>query len=436
MKRLVCFLLMILCAISSFAQLTGADEIHTTVIHKRPVDDDHLLGNGTNFREFGPTVTRGVGKFFGVKLDYDGSVNREADLRFALYNMNKEIVELYKPMRVHILAGGINGFLIPCKVNAPAGDYYVVPLFRWAGESDWTAVYYSIFHPDNDIDGWYQSLWKFTVIEDRMPLVNYVRIPVGMGYMYQGVKFNLAVKLSNPYSNTINGRLKIMHERNIKKFAPGYTYNTAQSTEEFFDCMSSYASLNGVKAGNDGAFAISVAGKSSLELDFQNIVTYENHGDYDQFAGELVCYFLPDGKSDVPENWIMLQEDCSLLFNGDELVYNEWNSEYSQASTSTESDWCNNRVIVLIPNPTGVPEIVLSEVSVSYNRSSGLLHFSNIPEPCKLVVTSINGAVTQCESSGSDEGVSFNLAALPYGVYIVSLFNYDGNLVKSIKICR
>lgn len=86
--------------------------------------------------------------------------------------MNKEIVELYKPMRVQILAGGINGFLIPCKVNAPAGDYYVVPLFRWAGESDWTAVYYSIFHPDNDIDGWYQSLWKFTVIEDRLPLVN------------------------------------------------------------------------------------------------------------------------------------------------------------------------------------------------------------------------------------------------------------------------
>lgn len=83
-----------------------------------------------------------------------------------------------------------------------------------------------------------------------------------------------------------------------------------------------------------------------------------------------------------------------------------------------------------------MPEILLSEVSVSYNRSSGLLHFSNIPEPSKLVVTSINGAVTQYESSGSDEGVTFNLAALPYGVYIVSLFNYDGNLVKSIKIYR
>ena len=83
-----------------------------------------------------------------------------------------------------------------------------------------------------------------------------------------------------------------------------------------------------------------------------------------------------------------------------------------------------------------MPEILLSEVSVSYNRSSGLLHFSNIPEPCKLVVTSITGAVTQCESIGSDDGVSFNLAALPYGVYIVSLLNYDGNLVKSIKIYR
>ena len=55
-------------------------------------------------------------------------------------------------------------------------------------------------------------------------------------------------------------------------------------------------------------------------LNFQNIVTYENHGDYDQFGGELVCYFLPDGKSDVPEDWIMLQEDCSALLNGDDYI--------------------------------------------------------------------------------------------------------------------
>ena len=433
MKKIYLLLFCALFALNAFAQLTGADEIPTTVIHERPVDDDHLLGDGTNFREYGPTVTRGIGKFMGVKLNYDGSVNREADLRFALYNMNKEIVELYKPMRVQLLAGGINGFLIPCMVNAPAGDYYVVPMFRWVGESDWTALYYSIFHPDNDIDGWYQSLWKFTVIEDKLPLVNYVRLPEGMGYMHQGVKFNLAVKLSNPYSSALNGRLKIMHERNIKKFAPGYSYNPEQSTEEFFDCMSSYASLNGTQADNDGAFAISVPGKSSLELDFQNIVTYENHGDYDQFAGELVCYFLPDGKSDVPENWIMLQEDCSALFNGDELVYNEWNSEYSQASTAFDSEWYNNRVVVLKPNPTGVQEIQLSDVSVSYNRSSGLLRFSNIPEPCKLVVTSMTGYVVK-DLIVNDES-SIPLFGMPTGMYVATI-SKNGKIVASYKFVK
>ena len=197
--------------------------------------------------------------------------------------------------------------------------------------------------------------------------------------------------------------------------------------------MSSYASLNGIKADNDGAFAISVPGKSALELDFQNIVTYENHGDYDQFGGELACYFLPDGKSDVPENWIMLQEDCSALFNGDELVYNEWNSEYSQASTSNESDCSNNRVVVLKPNLTGVQEMQLSDVSVSYNRSSGLLRFSNIPEPCKLVVTSMTGYAVK--DVFVDDESSIPLSGMPTGVYVATILK-DGKIVASRKFVR
>ena len=68
MKKIYLLLFCALFALNAFAQLTGADEIPTTVIHERPVDEDHLLGNGTNFREYGPTVTWGIGKFMGVKL--------------------------------------------------------------------------------------------------------------------------------------------------------------------------------------------------------------------------------------------------------------------------------------------------------------------------------------------------------------------------------
>ena len=123
MKKTLFLLVAFLCTVPLFAQLTGADEIGSVVIHERPLDDDHTMYNGTNFRDYGPTLTSGTSKFFGVKFNYDGTVNREADVRFALYNMDKEIVELYKPMRVNVLAGGVNGFVIPCQVNAPAGDY-------------------------------------------------------------------------------------------------------------------------------------------------------------------------------------------------------------------------------------------------------------------------------------------------------------------------
>ena len=432
MKKILFLLVAFLCTVPMFAQLTGADEIGSVVIHERPLDDDHTMYNGTNFRDYGPTLTSGTSKFFGVKFNYDGTVNREADVRFALYNMDKEIVELYKPMRVNVLAGGVNGFVIPCQVNAPAGDYYVVPLFRWAGESDWTAVLYSIFHPDNDRRDKYLWRWKFTVIEDKLPLVKYVRKPEGLYTPKQGQKFDLKVRLSNPYNTAKFGRIKIMHERDMKKFNPGYSYNEEQSTEEFFDCMTTYATLNGDKPAEDGSFPVSIDSEGETELVFKNVVSYEDHGVYDQFAGQLNCYFLPDGKADKPENWIMLQEDCRSLFNGNDLKYTVDTEEYSYIVIGIESV-CQNFVgFILIPDPTAVTDIQVSNVSLSYNHSTGNLHFDNVPEPCRISVVSLTGSVVMSETVKGDS--SINMKVIPAGLYVLTMSDQKGELIKSLKL--
>lgn len=428
-------------ALEVMAQLTGADEIPNMVIHERPLDYEHKMYNSTNFRYYGPTIVRGIPKFFGVLFNYDEPDDRYAELRFALYNMNKEIVELYSPMRVSVLSNGVNGYVIPCMVNAPAGDYYVVPLFRWEGETDWTAVHYSIFHPDNDIfDGCYQKLWQFKVIEEKLPVVKTFQLVLNNGqsniYINQAQKFGVSTKLRNPYTTTLKGRIKILHERNIKKFFPGMLYSDSDPAEEFCEVMTSFATLNGVKADKDGAFEIQLSANETKTLEFKNVVTYNEHGVYDQFIGNLYCAFLPEGKTDIEENWIMLQEDCSILFNNGELVYTEECNDYWSKVTLNEAETRNYKPISIVPNPSAVPSIDIQTVEVSYDRNSGVLHLENVPEPCIVRIVSISGTVLDQQVYGSTDGVSIPLGSYAKGMYVISLMNSDQNVVKSFKILK
>ena len=75
----------------------------------------------------------------------------------------------------------------------------------------------------------------------------------------------------------------------------------------------------------------------------------------------------------------------------------------------------------------------LSDVSVSYNRASGLLHFSNIPEPCKLVVTSMSGYVVK-DLIVNDES-SIPLFGMPTGMYVATI-SKNGKVVASYKFVK
>lgn len=437
MKKLILLFVLLSVVFPMFAQLTGADEIGTVVIHNRPLDDEHKIRNGTNFNDFGPTVMRGHGKFFGVRMGYEGSVNRDAELRFGLYNMNKEIVELYKPMTVHLLAGGINGFAIPCFVNAPAGDYYVVPMFRFAGETDWTVLYYSIFHPDNDIiDNRYAKLWKYTVIDEKLPLVNHIeKNGFSTHAITKAEKFTTTVTIKNMESTTLKGRIRVDYERNIKKFAVGDTYPEDDPAGDFWDVLTRYATLNGVKAAADGTFPIELT-PGQHTLAFKNCVTYVFKGLFDRYNGQMNVKFLPDGKADTEENWIMLQEECSSHFINGGLKFTEVTDEF-WAEVHTDPSYNRNYMgVSLYDGTTAIPEIDASQVALTYTKATGVLSLTNIPEPCSVRLISMNGTVAGVVENGSDTGVVLNLSTLPSGVYVISLQNYGGQLVKSFKIIK
>ena len=427
-----------LCALNAFAQLTGADEIKNVIIHERPLDDAHKMRNGTNFSNYGPTITSGTAKFFGIRISYKGSDYRYANLRFALYNMKKEIVELYEPMRVYLWPDGINGFVIPCKVNAPAGDYYVVPMFRWEEdpENEWTIFDNNIFHPTNDLFDATLWQWKFTVIDDKLPLVNgvkyYYEEEDNVLDIYTNRKFNFFTIINNPHSEDIHGRIKVMHERNIKKFAPGYSYNPEQSTAEFFDCLTMSASMNGIKSGKDGSFNITIKGNEQLSLDFKDLVTDKDYGFYDQFAGQLNLYFLPDGKSDVPENWVMLQENCSTLFDGDELKFKEITEDYWSHVTWDVAETRNQITVILKSNSTETESITSNSIQFDYINGQAII--SGLQPGQEVSIISISGKLITSKRSESDN-VSISLAGIPSGTYIAVVRTKERTL-RTIKFIK
>lgn len=441
MKKIYLLLISALCALNAFAQLTGADEIPNIVIHERPLDTEHKMMNGTNFRVYGPTITSGTAKFFGLTMGYDGSDYRWANLRFALYNMNKEIVELYKPMRVYLWPNGINGFAIPCQVNAPAGDYYVVPMFRFDEdpENEWTAVYYSIFHPDNDlIDGRFQKLWKFSVIDQKLPLVKGFFLydndgrDIWSGEVNQGQTFKVTTRIRNPFSTTISGRIRIMHERNKNKFFPGYTYSDTDPAEEFCYAMTNSATWSGVKAKKDGSFDIQWYPNETKFIEFEDVVSYVNHKVYDQFLGELYFSFLPDGKEDIEENWIMLQEDCSTLFNGGELIYKEESQEYWDNVTYLKANTRNYRIFAIIPTSTSTESITSNGIQFDYINGQAIV--AGLQPGQEVSIMSISGKMITRKVSESDN-VSISLAGVPTGVYVATITD-NGRVIASYKFVK
>ena len=84
---------------------------------------------------------------------------------------------------------------------------------------------------------------------------------------------------------------------------------------------------------------------------------------------------------------------------------------------------------------TGLETIEVDKIGLKFDKSSGLVSLSNVAESSFVRVVDINGRLVQTNSIEGSKSFSFNLKP-GSGLNIVSLYNYDGKLVKSFKIIR
>ena len=125
---------------------------------------------------------------------------------------------------------------VSCYINLPEGDYIFFPIVRFKGETNWNMMRHMSSIEKN-------GYWKLHVYENYpAPSSEYMNFPDANGKgdseysvynYYKNEKFSVQMKLVNKSSSPMNGKIKIMWERNLAKFWRGMKYSAGDVTTEW-----------------------------------------------------------------------------------------------------------------------------------------------------------------------------------------------------------
>ncbi len=393
------------------------------------IDYEDWVDISVTIREqhYGPVVVSGQTKVLGASFTNGTGETKICDFRYAAFKDGK-IVQIYDGTgEVTLEDGKMHDIKAPCYINLPEGDYIFFPIVRFKGETKWNMMR----HMSTIIKNGY---WKLHVYENYpAPSSEYMNFPDANGkgdseysvyHAYQNEKFRVQMKLVNKESKPLNGKIKIMWERNLAKFWRGMKYSAGDVTTEWSICASELAHIGTAQAEN-GGIPISIEANGKLDIMIEDCFLREYY-DYEQRWGPwLVAYFLPEGKEDIADNWLAVNDNSDFCFDSDmNLLTDRWDHALNALAFRTFEG-----------NATGTENLDITKVGLKFNKADGTVLLNNVPESSFVRVVDINGRLLQ--TAPVETGNSFRFTLNPgCGFNIVSLYNYDGKLVKSFKVIR
>ena len=277
------------------------------------------------------------------------------------------------------------------------------------------------------------AYWKLHVYENYpAPSSEYMNFPDMNGkgdseysvyHTYQNEKFRVQMKLVNNSPSAMNGKIKIMWERNLAKYWRGMKYDPDDVKTEWQICTTNLARIGAAKAEN-GGIPVSIAANGKLEVMIEDCFVSEFYDYGERWSPFLVAYYLPEGKEDIEENWLVVNDNSDFCFDENmNLLTDRWDHALNFLAFVTFEG-----------NATGTENLDVSKVGLSFNKADGAVVLSNVPQSSFVRVVDLNGRLLQTESA-SDNSIRFTLKP-GSGLNIVSLYNYDGRPVKSFKVIR
>ena len=423
MKKYPFIVLLVVIPFCFNAKVLASEDISKVVI-----DYDNPVRISVTIRDqhYGPVVVRGQTKVLGASFVQRTGETKTCDFRYAAFKGGK-IVQLYEGVESVTLANGeMYDIKLPCYIDLPEGDYLFFPIVRFSGDTEW-----SLMGMVEEFE--YDGYWKLHVYASHpAPSSEYMNFPDANGkgdseytvyHAYQNEKFRVQMKLVNNTRSVMNGKIKIMWERNLAKYWRGMKYDSDDISTEWKICATNLARIGTSKAEN-GGIPVSIAANGKLDVMIEDCFVSEYYDYGERWSPFLVAYFLPEGKEDIEENWLAVNDNSDFCFDENmNLLTDRWDHGLNFLAFVTFEG-----------NATGTESLEISKVGLNYSKATGAVVLSNVPQSSFVRVVDLNGRLLQTESA-SDNSIRFTLKP-GSGLNIVSLYNYDGRLVKTFKMIR
>ena len=412
MKRISLLICYVLIYCLSFSQTIKNESIdNISIDYENPVRMTPRL----QMTSFGNVAVRYQIKVIGL-LIYNGMGKEiECDMRMGAFKDGK-LVELYQGYgNKKIEAGRSAEPFFPCYITLPAGRYSFYPVVKFKGENTWKLMAAAGFELDDD----YMDSWKLDVLDsydapssssmiqlDSPGDQNAIRSMYGVFRYKVNENFRVQMTLHNTQSKTLSGRIKLVNKRDLKMFWRGSEYASGDCPDEWTDCITYFANLDGEQADIDGTFRVQFNPGEERTCVFANC-QFSNYHDYkNRYCPYIVAMFLPDGKSDTPENWLLVNENA-------EFCYDSTGKLVDEVEHALNAQACN------CSEPISITPLELSQINLKLNKLQSKVILSGITLYSNLKVFN-NGQSLSCHRV-DESNVTFNVGK--GNTYVVQLYN-------------
>lgn len=423
MKRISLLVCYVLISCLSFAQTIKNEPIdNISIDYNNPA----LLSPRLQVTSFGNVAVRNQTKVISLLVYNDTGSDVECDMRIGAFK-NGKLVELYQGYgNKKIEAGRSAEPFFPCYITLPAGRYSFHPVVKFKGENTWRLMYSYGF----ELDEAYKEHWKLDVLDsyDAPSSSSMIQLDapgdqyiISSMYTVFGYKVNESFRtqmtLHNTQPKTLSGRIKLVNKRDLKMFWRGSKYASGDCSDEWTDCITYFANLDGEQADIDGTFHVQFNPGEERTCVFANC-QFPNYHDYgNRYCSYIVAMFLPDGKADIPENWLLVNENADFCYD-------------STGKLIEEVELALNAQACDFDHALSITPLELNKTVLKLNKLQSKITLSGITLYSNLKVIN-NGQSILCQRM-DESNVTFNVQK--GNAYTIQLYNDKRSEVKKFTL--
>lgn len=221
-------LMILLCAVLGIQVIHAGDIVDPEGLAKvkiiNYVNDPYWenWGGKATFMLSGDVMVSGHGFVYEGQINTPEINGTNVQIRIGLYQ-NRILKQLSSIKNMKVARNKFNSFVLPFMVKVPGGDYDLRTLIKFPEEDTWKVI----MSEDHGINVTYQ---RFTVYDrPRAPFCKYFaadwELPGDVGNdagsipeVIPGELFTMTAKFNNPSGYKLKGKIKVVFERNHKRF--------------------------------------------------------------------------------------------------------------------------------------------------------------------------------------------------------------------------